>query len=261
MRRPIIAMNFKNYINTEKETMILFDQMKQDLFSLGNLSDIDVYLFPSMGSLHIARDIFKGTSISYGAQNIAPAINGAFTGEYSLESLIDIDGSVVEIGHYERITLFNETKERINEKIKLTLKNNLTPLICVGSEEKVLEGDAFKSYIRNQLEDYFKDIALTQKDNVILAYEPAWAIGKAEAAPVEIVHKNHQVIRDVLSEVFDKNISETIRLIYGGSVAKENAKDLVSCEQVDGLFIGRFGHNPQNFKEISKQIILQKRGE
>lgn len=261
MRRPIIAMNFKNYINTESETTTLFKQMKQELTSLGNLDDMDVYLFPSMGSLHVARDIFEGSSISYGSQNIAPEKNGAFTGEYSIETLIDIGGDVVEIGHYERITLFNESRELINKKIKLTLEKELTPLICVGSEETILEGNAFKEYMQNQLKSYFKGIIISETDNIVLAYEPAWAIGKKEAAPVEIVHNNHRLIREVLSELMGEQVAQSIQLIYGGSVSKENAGALVASKEVDGLFIGRFGHDPKNFREISKEIIMKKRSE
>lgn len=258
MRRPIIAMNLKNYINKEEESRILFKELLEELTVLDNLDKIDVYLIPSMGNIHVARDVFKNSLIKFGAQNIAPSLNGPFTGEYSIESLIDIGGSIVEIGHYERITLFSETPTMINQKIKITLEEKLTPLICVGSEEEILEHDRFKDYITNQLTSYFNEITLDRSQNLILAYEPGWAIGKPEAAPVDLVHSNHQIIRDVLTELFSEDIANHIQLIYGGSVSKENAEILTSDNNVDGLFIGRFGHKPSNFKDILESILTIK---
>lgn len=247
-RTPVVGLSLKNYINTLEKTESICNEIN---LLCGQDPEIEQFVFPSLGTISAARDAFfhKG-NIQFGVQNISPKKNGAYTGEYSIESLIEIGGTFVEIAHNERLSYFNETAEQVNEKIALVLSQQLVPVVCIGEGNQKVEKELFLKAIEKQLSTYFKDIAKEQVSKVIFAYEPGWAIGKTQAADPKFIHEAHYLIRELLKKKFGKEIAEQIRIIYGGSVSKENAEKIVLGQDVDGLFIGRFGHLPKNYAEI-----------
>lgn len=256
-RKLVVGFSLKNYINTNKKTKKLCEAMKQ---LCGTEEQIEQFLFPSLGTIQAAQDVLHESSIGVGAQNIAPEQNGAFTGEYSIETLLEVGGKYVEIGHNERIHLFNESFELINQKIKLALDNHITPVVCIGEGNVQLSIEGFRERLEEQLTHFLQDVEIAEAAKIIFAYEPGWAIGKAQAADTGFVHQAHKEIRALLEKRFDKETAEKMRIIYGGSVSKENTGELMSSEEVDGVFIGRFGHEPKNYQQIVSLVKNSREG-
>ena len=247
-RKPIVGMSLKIYVNKMDEAVSM---AKEVIRKLSVVEDVDVFLIPSMGTIYPVAKALEGSGILYGVQNIAPLENGAMTGEFSIESAVDLGCHLVELGHAERKTIFKEEYKMINEKIRLTIRKGLMPIVCVGETDKSPDR---KKELGGQIEALLLDIPKASLTNLVLAYEPEWAIGKEKPAQPQYVHQSMRMIREILEKLYGKSVSEEIRLIYGGSANKENAKELVSSEDIDGLFIGRFGHEISNFLEIVNTV-------
>ena len=256
-RKPLVGISLKIYQNKIAEAV----NYAQSISQLTNgETDLELFILPSMGVIYpVAQALHNRENvIGLGAQNIAPLSNGALTGEFSIESLVDLQGHYVEIGHYERRTYFHEDDELINQKIQLTLKNQLVPLLCIGEAQQTT-GAELKTVFKKILAADLANISPAQLATLIIAYEPYWAIGKAAAAQASYVAVAHTMIREALAELIGPT-ADNVRIIYGGSVSKDTAGSLVNNPNVDGVFVGRFGHDPQNFAEIVqivKQIKLQ----
>lgn len=256
-RKPLVGISLKIYQNKIAEAV----NYAQSISQLTNgETDLELFILPSMGVIYpVAQALHNRENvIGLGAQNIAPIANGALTGEFSIESLVDLQGHYVEIGHYERRTYFHEDDELINQKIQLTLKNQLVPLLCIGEAQQTT-GAELKTVFKKILAADLANISSAQLATLIIAYEPYWAIGKAAAAQASYVAVAHTMIREALAELIGPT-ADNVRIIYGGSVSKDTAGSLVNNPNVDGVFVGRFGHDPQNFAEIVqivKQIKLQ----
>ncbi|EAD2801309.1 triosephosphate isomerase [Listeria monocytogenes] len=245
MRKPLVGINMKNYINTRAKTS---EWLEATIPLLENFSDVDTFIFPSMGTLETTANLLAGTSFGFGPQNMAPEKSGPLTGEFSVESIIDLNANYVEIGHAERKNLFHEKTSEIAKKIKLALDEEITPVVCIGESLRANDTNELKSSLQKQLKALFTPIQVAQLKNVVLAYEPEWAIGKANSADTSYIESAHQALREIIRELGgDETL---VRIIYGGSVSKENAAEIVRQKNVDGLFVGRFGHKPQNFADI-----------
>ncbi len=253
-RRPIVGMSLKIYVNKMDQAVSLAEEV---IKQLGDVEDVDVFLIPSMGTIYPVAKTLEGSSILYGVQNIAPLEVGAMTGEFSIESAMDLGCHLIELGHAERKSIFKEEYNMINKKIRLTLRNGLMPIVCVGETDKSPDR---KKELSEQIEELLRDIPKDSLINLVLAYEPEWAIGKDKPADPQYVHQSMKMIREILGMLYGKSVSEEIRLIYGGSANKENAEELVSSDDIDGLFIGRFGHEISNFKEIVSTVREVKEG-
>lgn len=254
-RKQVVGLSLKNYINSMNKTKELCEEIN---VLTGKDESIEQFLFPSLGTLTVAVDILGNSAIGYGSQNICPFENGAYTGEFSIETLVDLNGGYVELGHHERLTIFGETPEMVHSKIHLALKNSIVPVVCIGEGQTKVDFNSFKYILTDQIESYFgKDIS-AHSSKIILAYEPGWAIGKAEAANANFVHKAHGIIREIWEKLYGKNASEEVRIIYGGSVSEVNSPDIIDDDNVDGVFIGRFGHDPSKFAEIVSIVKTQK---
>lgn len=254
MRKPIVGMSLKIYINTMDKAIRLAEASKE---RFQGIRDVDVFLIPSMGTVYPVSKVLQGTSILYGVQNIAPIGNGAMTGEFSIESALDLGCSLVEIGHAERKRIFKEDYGMINEKVKLTLSKGLMPIICIGENE---QGEGREASLRKQILKVLDGVPVGDIKKAVLAYEPEWAIGRAAPAEASYVHESHEIIREILQGEFGRTTREEVRIIYGGSVNKENAFELSSHKDVDGLFIGRFGHDIDNFEGIVNNVRKSKEG-
>ncbi|MER1955365.1 MAG: triose-phosphate isomerase [Desemzia incerta] len=254
-RKPIVGMSLKIYQNTIQEATDFAERIRS---FMDDEQDVDLFLFPSLGTLFPVAQKLAGSSIAVGAQNIAPEANGAYTGEFSIESLIDMGGTYVEIGHSERRYIFQESNELIQQKVALTLKEGLVPVLCIGEPKKNSPYSEIEQFLEQQIARDLKAIPLKKLEEVVLAYEPVWAIGAAEAATTKHVEQTFEIIRDILSRLFGEEVAKKIRIIYGGSVSKKNVVEMAKIDTLDGVFIGRFGHNPENYRAIVETIKKEK---
>jgi triosephosphate isomerase len=250
LRLPIIAGNWKMY-KTIEETVEFTTSLKGLLKDVPD-SKVEIVICPPFVNLQAAGTIIKGSNIKLGAQNLYPKQEGAFTGEISPLMLRSAGCSYVIIGHSERRQYFNETNEFINEKVKITLEYGMNPIICVGEKleerEKGLTFDIIKDHVVNGL----KGIPREKVQNVVIAYEPVWAIGTGKNATPQQAEEVHKYIRQLLSELYDEQTSQTIRIQYGGSVKPENIKELMKCENIDGALVGGASLKADSFEQIVK---------
>lgn len=250
-RKPVVGISMKIYQNKITDAV-------NYATSVSNLEktekEIDLFLLPSLGTLYpVSKALLDSRSpIKFGAQNIAQIKNGAMTGEFSLETLVDMQGRFVELGHYERRTFLHESDKAINAKMQLTVQNNLVPILCIGEPEKT-SSEVLEKEFTDILNLDLANIDPPMLSNMIIAYEPYWAIGKKESADAEYISNVHHIIRKVLQSIIG-DLAQNIRIIYGGSVSKDSAKSITSSKDVDGVFVGRFGHDPNNFKKIVEEV-------
>jgi triosephosphate isomerase (TIM) len=251
MRRPIIAGNWKMH-NLIKETVELINGLKREL---SGADFADIVVCPVFTSLSDARELLMDSNIKLGAQDTFWEKKGAFTGEVSAEMLKDAGCEYVIIGHSERRQFFNETNETVNKKIKAALSAGLKPIVCVGeSLEEREQGRTFdivKNHIRGSL------AGLTSEDmkDLALAYEPVWAIGTGKTASPEQAQEVHSFIRGILNETFGSDVSDAVRIQYGGSVKPDNINELMKKEDIDGALVGGASLKIDSFSAIVKGAV------
>jgi triosephosphate isomerase (TIM) len=246
MRRPVIAGNWKLY-KTSKEAVDLITKLIPEV---KNNRSVDIIVAPVFTSLTNVNTAISGSNIMLAAQDCFWEDEGAFTGEVSTKMLLDAGCSHVIIGHSERRQFFGETDETVNKKIKAALQTNLTILFCVG--ETLAEREAGKTFkvLRNQVAAGLTGITKKQLLNIIVAYEPVWAIGTGKTATDEQAQEAHAFIRSLVAELYDKTTSNKIRILYGGSVKPENIKGLMSQQDIDGALVGGASLKAESFAAI-----------
>lgn len=245
MRRPFLAANWKmNKVASETREFIagFFPEVKE-------VTDVDIVIAPPFTSLPIAAEILKlltNTHIVLAAQDVFYEEKGAYTGEISPLMLADVGCRHVIIGHSERRQYFNETDEIVNRKIKAAQKEGLGVIFCVG--ESLEERDAGKTF--DVLErEMSQGLEETDFENIVIAYEPIWAIGTGKTATPEQAQKAHAYIRERLRVKYG-NKADEVRIIYGGSVTPENIDSLMACEDVDGALVGGASLKVESFVRI-----------
>lgn len=245
MRKPFLAGNWKmNKLISESAELA-----KGLVDNVAGISDKDILVCPPFTSLSKVREIVAGTNVKLGAQNCSYAESGAYTGEVSPDMLKDAGCEYVILGHSERRAYFAETDEILNKKTKLALSKGLKVIFCVG--ETLAEREAEKTFdvINKQMVDGLKDILL---ENVIIAYEPVWAIGTGRTASPEQAEEVHAFIRNLIAKLYDKNVAESVRVLYGGSVNPATIKGLMACPNVDGGLVGGASLKVSDFADIVK---------
>ena len=246
MRKPIIAGNWKMN-KTIDEAVELAKGIRRELY---NVSNIDIVLCPPFTALSEVNKIIKGSNIDLGAQDMYWEREGAWTGEVSPDMLKDSGARFVIIGHSERRTLFGETDEAVNRKVKSAINCGLIPIMCIGeSLDERESGQTFKvieRHIKKGLSGLGKEWAL----KIVIAYEPVWAIGTGKTATPEQAQEAHSFIRDVLSNMYNEGISSLIRLQYGGSVNSDNIEDLMKEDDIDGALVGGASLKLESFIKI-----------
>jgi triosephosphate isomerase len=243
MRNSIVAGNWK--MNGSKA---FAEEMAQhmNLFakSLGNVT---VVLSPSSVYLSQVQDAAENYSTA--AQNVHSAESGAYTGELSVSMLQDIGCGYALIGHSERRELFSETDEAVAKKIAATIGASIIPILCIGeSLEQRKSGQAF-SVVKRQVLSALKELVITG-DDVVIAYEPIWAIGTGETASPEQAQEIHAYIRSVLAQEISADVAQKVRILYGGSVSAKTAKELFSQADIDGGLVGGASLKVDDFKII-----------
>jgi len=233
MRKPIIAGNWKMN-NGPKEAVAFADSIKNKIKPGG--AEV-VFCVPYV-SLTPVMDALSGTGIAVGAQNMHFEDSGAFTGEISGKMLAAMGVPYVIIGHSERRAYFAETDETVNLKTRKALSVGLKPIVCVGETLIQREQGITVDLVRLQTRIALRDISKEDAKNVVIAYEPVWAIGTGRTATDEQAEEACAAVRTVLSEIYDTATAEAIRIQYGGSVTKDNAKALFSMPNIDGGLVG-----------------------
>ena len=234
---------------TNKEAVALAKELKK---LLKGIKDAEIVVCLPFTALNDVAKELKGSNIELGAQNAYCEEQGAFTGEVSVSMLKEIGVKFVIIGHSERREHFKETNELINKKVKIVLKHNLKPILCVG--EKLLEREAGET--ERIVEDHIANglKSLTKKDvlNCVIAYEPVWAIGTGKTATPEQAEEVHIFIRKLLEKMFDQETAGKVRIQYGGSVKPENIKELMAQTDIDGALVGGASLDAKGFAKIVK---------
>ena len=248
MRRLVIAGNWKMYKNN-KEAVETLTQLK-DLTK--EIKNVDIVIGAPFTCLSDAVKTVEGSNVKIAAENVYPKIEGAYTGEISPKMLKDIGVTYVILGHSERREYFKESDEFINQKVKAVLEIGMKPILCIG--EKLEERESRKTFevLSKQIKGGLADLSKESAEKVIIAYEPVWAIGTGKTATPEMAEETHRAIRNVLAEMFGKDIADKMIIQYGGSMKPENAKDLLSQENIDGGLVGGASLKADSFFKIIK---------
>lgn len=209
---------------------------------------VELIIFPSFPSISTLANIFRDVPVSVGAQNVAAHRSGAFTGEVGIGSLKQVGCTHIEIGHAERRRIFGESMADIQNKIRLTLESGLTPLLCVGESEQTSPSEAAATCIR-YVQDALGHAPTHRTNRVIFAYEPEWAIGAAKPADTGYVQ---EVTREIRNWISTRPELAGSSILYGGSAGPGVLSSLASS--VDGLFLGRFAHDPKAILEVINEV-------
>jgi len=253
MRKPMIAGNWKMH-KTINEAEELVNGLKKEL---ALTPSVDVVVCPVFTALNSVFNCISDTDIGLGAQDIYWEKQGAFTGEISPVMLKDAGCEYVIIGHSERRKYFCETDETVNKKIKAALEVGLIPIMCVGESLEQREKDETLKVVTAQLEGGFQGIEQFQAMEVIIAYEPLWAIGTGKTATPDQAEEVHKAIRSWIREKYAEGAAEKMRILYGGSVKPDNIKELISQEDIDGGLVGGASLKADSFIALAKNAVIQ----
>ena len=249
MRKKIIAANWKMNQTVADATTYL----DTFLLEVHEEKRIDIVIIPPFTALgYVSERLSNVQHVKSGAQNMHWEKNGAFTGEISAGMIRELFARYVVVGHSERRTLFGETDETVNKKTKAAIAATLTPIVCIG--ETLTERDAGKveQVLDKQLKGSLAGIPAKQLEDVVLAYEPVWAIGTGRTATPAQAQEAHAFIRKVLAEISDHATAEKVRIQYGGSVKPGNTAELLSQPDIDGALVGGASLVARDFAEIVK---------
>jgi len=246
MRDHIVAGNWKMN-NDLAETQELISKLKLQMVKE---PEATVMVAPSFTNLYPAFQALKDTPIIVAAQNMHENENGAFTGEVSASMLKSIGIRTVIIGHSERRAYFNETNEILAKKVKTAIDNEMKIIFCFGEELEDRKSNKHFDLVESQLKESLFQLPQSAWKNIILAYEPVWAIGTGETASPEQAQEMHKYVRDLLNKNIGKEVAESTSILYGGSVKPNNAKEIFAKEDVDGGLIGGASLDGVDFLEI-----------
>jgi triosephosphate isomerase (TIM) len=220
---------------------------------LSNLKiNCDVIICPPYTSLSEANSLIKSTIIKLGAQNVYHEDNGAYTGEISPLMLKSVGCEYVIIGHSERRTIFKESNETINKKVKKSLDHGLKVIFCIGETLEEREQNITNDVVKKQVIEGLQDIDEKEISNMIIAYEPVWAIGTGKVATPQQAQEVHNFIRKLIEDKYSSGTAESLTIQYGGSVKPDNAKELLSQPDIDGALVGGACLKADSFIEIIK---------
>jgi triosephosphate isomerase len=249
MRAKIVAGNWKMN-KTLQETEALSAELAAKLPD----TEAEVIVAPTYINLTAAVRSLENSTIQVAAQNMHFAANGAYTGEISAEMLLDIDVDIVILGHSERRSHFGETDELLAKKVKTALDKNLRIIFCFGEELEDRKSGNHFTVVKSQLKNTLFNLEVSAFKNIVLAYEPVWAIGTGETASPEQAQEMHAFIRETIAAKYDASTANHISILYGGSVKPANAKEIFSKPDVDGGLIGGAALNCDDFIAIVKAI-------
>lgn len=250
-RKPIVAGNWKMN-KTVTEAIALVDDVKRDL---ANCSEVDVVFCPPFTALKAVSDAVTGTHLDLGAQNMHWEAAGAYTGEIAAGMLRELFCHYVILGHSERRAYFHETDEIVNKKVKAALAANLRPIVCVGELLEDRDAGRTEAVVEEQVRGSLAGLSAREWADVVIAYEPVWAIGTGRTATPEQAQEVHAFIRTVIASMADESLAQSVRIQYGGSMKPSNAPELMSQPDIDGGLIGGAALDARSFVDIVKAAM------
>jgi len=262
MRRPLIAGNWKMHL-TPSEGAALATQLRQ---RIGMRSDVEILLCPAFVALQAVAEAIRGSELKLGAQNVFWRDVGAFTGQVSPPMLAAVGCEYVILGHSEArgrfgvtdpdldaslLPYFSETEATLNRKLRAVLPQGLKPILCVGETLAEREAGQTEPVIRAQLEGALAGLASDELYELVVAYEPVWAIGTGQVCDADEANRVCGFIRQTLREMYDAEMAEFVRILYGGSVKASNAHALLHQPEIDGALVGGASLSAEEFEQIS----------
>ncbi len=246
-RKPLMAANWKMY-KTLGETREFFEAF---LPKIKDIEDRDIVIAPPFTALALSCELVRGLdNIRIAAQNMFHEDEGAYTGEISPLMLKDIGVELVILGHSERRHIFGEGDELIGKKVQAALKHGLMPILCVGERLEEREQGLTQRVVETQLQGGLKQVSNGEVENLVIAYEPVWAIGTGKTATPELAQEVHQFIREWICKKFTSTIAENLRILYGGSVKLANVAGLMAQPDIDGALVGGASLKAGDFEKI-----------
>jgi triosephosphate isomerase len=246
VRKPIIAANWKMF-KTPEEAISLVNELKRLLSQVR----AEVVICPPFVDIPGVMEALRGTDLKVGAQNMHWEAEGAYTGEISPPMLRALGCTYVIIGHSERRQYFNETDEIVNKKVRAAFAHGLKPILCVGETLEEREAGITASRVEGQVRKGLEHLSSDNVQDLVIAYEPVWAIGTGKTASAEDAEKVISHIRQVLNEMFGERIGAQIRIQYGGSVKPDNIKELMKKPNIDGALVGGASLKADSFSKIA----------
>ncbi|MDZ7694449.1 MAG: triose-phosphate isomerase [Balneolaceae bacterium] len=250
MRRFLIAGNWKMH-NGPSATRSLLAELNEELPDIPE--NLDALVCPPTISLEAAADkVRKHFGLYLGAQNLHYENEGAYTGEVTAGMLKEVGCDYVIVGHSERREYFGETDKTVNLKVLKAVQEGLKPIVCVGESLQQRKAGKHVNLVKKQVQAGLNEVSNEKASNVVIAYEPIWAIGTGETATPEQAQEMHQMIRDEIADLYTGDVADGIRILYGGSMKPHNAEELLSQPDVDGGLIGGASLKADSFSEIIK---------
>ena len=245
MRKGIIAGNWKMNITVEQAAHLI-----EDILPLVKDAQCEVVVCPTFLCLDAVINAVKGSNIKVGAQNMHFEENGAFTGEVAPAMLKQIGVQYVIIGHSERRQYFNETDETVNKKLKAAYSHGIIPILCIGETLEQREGNITESILESQVKLDLEGLTKEQVEELVIAYEPIWAIGTGKTATADQANETIGFIRKTVGTIFGAEVAEKLRIQYGGSVKPSTIKEQMGKSDIDGGLIGGASLNAEDFAGI-----------
>src|SRR5437868_15029255 len=236
MRKKIVAANWKmNMLQAEAAEFV-----KDLLLEIGDMSAVEVVIVPPFTAIaKVVESLDKAQNIKVGAQNMHWEHSGAFTGEISAAMLRDLFVRYVVLGHSERRQMFHETDEIVNRKVRAALEATLRPIVCVGETLEQRERGSVEKILSLQLHGSLAGLKRKDFQEIVIAYEPVWAIATGRNATPQQAQEAHAFVRDILATLSDATTAGRVRIKYGGTVTVDNARTLTSQPDIDGTLVGR----------------------
>lgn len=248
IRKKLIAGNWKmNKTSADAAALA-----REIVLAVGTQSEVDVVVCPPFTALESVSKVVDGSLIKLGAQNMHFEASGAFTGEVSAPMLRAFFTTHVILGHSERRTLFGESDELVNRKVLAALKNQLRPIVCVGESLAEREAGSTLKVVQAQVERGLEGVSKDLAANLVIAYEPVWAIGTGKVATTEQAQEVHGFIRGLLTKLHGEALAQRVRILYGGSMKPANAPELLAQKDIDGGLIGGASLEARSFLELIK---------
>lgn len=245
MRKPIMAGNWK--MNKTRDEALQFIYAVNE--AIPSNEQVETVVFaPSI----ILRDLVKrqGDNLKIGAQTCHYLDNGAFTGEISPLMIKSVGVSYCLVGHSERREYYNETDKDVALKVAALINNGITPILCIGETLEARESGKTEEVLRNQLHIDLENVSIADLEEVVIAYEPIWAIGTGKTASPEIAEASCKFIRDYIAQAYNKKVADGIRILYGGSVKPSNVNSFIKESDIDGCLVGGASLDPASFIEL-----------
>ena len=251
MRIPFIAGNWKMNTTVAEAVKLVRDMLDE----LDKIEGVEKVLCPPFISLVTIRELLEGSSVKLGAQNMHFETKGAYTGEISPLMLTKLCEFVI-LGHSERRWYFGETDQVVNEKVKVALRNRLKPILCVGERLEENEAGKTEEVIAQQIKQSLNGVEFNP--DIVVAYEPVWAIGTGRAASGEQAAVTIKFMRNILAKLWNNDVAQGLRILYGGSVTSANIAEFISQPEIDGALVGGASLDAREFLSIVKQTAAIK---